>query len=59
MDVNRSESVPMERIGAISRIEQQEIYKRIFVDAFTALTAACTVSPLVAAVDKYVGLCAW
>ena len=56
MNVNRVESGPVERVRAVPRMEQREMYKRILVDAFTALTAACTVSPLVAAVDKYVGL---
>lgn len=34
--------------------ERESVYGRITIDFVTALTAAITVSPIVAAVDKYV-----
>lgn len=54
MDVNAPESVLNNRMTAVSEVQQKQIYKRLLVDAATALTAAVTVSPIVAALDKYV-----
>lgn len=39
---------------AVPEIKQRQVYNRVLVDAATALTAALTVSPIVAALDKYV-----
>lgn len=38
----------------LTAIRRKSVYRRIVIDATTALTAAITVSPIVAAVDKYV-----
>lgn len=41
-------------MAAVPAVQQKQAYKRLLVDAATALTAAITVSPIVAALDKYV-----
>lgn len=41
-------------MAAVPAIKQKQVHKRVLVDAATALTAALTVSPIVAALDKYV-----
>lgn len=42
----------VERMATIPMVERRGIPTRLFIDATTALTAAITVSPIVAAVDK-------
>jgi hypothetical protein len=42
----------VERMATIPLIEKRNIPARLLIDAATALTAAITVSPIVAAVDK-------
>jgi hypothetical protein len=42
----------IDRMTTISLIERRNIPSRLLIDAATALTAAITVSPVVAAVDK-------
>lgn len=41
-------------MAVVPETKQKKVYKRVVVDAVTALTAALTVSPIVAALDKYV-----
>jgi hypothetical protein len=42
----------IDRMTTIPLIERRNIPSRLLIDAATALTAAITVSPVVAAVDK-------
>jgi hypothetical protein len=52
MRVHVSPPSSVDKIAALSENGQGKMFKRIFIDAATAATAAVTVSPIVAAVDK-------
>lgn len=45
-------SAALEGVASLPETKRQNVSLRYFVDAVTALTAAVTVSPMVAAVDK-------
>lgn len=45
---------PLDTDHELTAVGRKSVYSRIVIDATTALTAAITVSPIVAAVDKYV-----
>lgn len=52
MSVNTTKASPTEQISNLPETTHLNIAKRLFLDALAALTAACSVSPIVAAVDK-------
>jgi hypothetical protein len=52
MSVETSISSPVHGEAVLLETGRKSVVKRVAIDAFTAMTAAVTVSPIVATVDK-------